>query len=100
YCNRCRHGDSFACENLHGATGITRDGGYATHMLADVTALVRVPAALDAVESAPLLCAGVTTFNALRNSGAKAAQTVAVIGVRGPGPLAVQVSPRPRYRYL
>ena len=98
YCNRCRHGDTFACENLHGATGITRDGGYATHMLADVTALVRVPAALDAVESAPLLCAGVTTFNALRNSGAKAAETVAVIGVGGLGHLAVQFAARQGYR--
>ena len=98
YCNRCRHGDSFACENLHGATGITRDGGYATHMLADVTALVHVPAALDAVESAPLLCAGVTTFNALRNSGAKAAETVAVIGVGGLGHLAVQFAARQGYR--
>jgi D-arabinose 1-dehydrogenase-like Zn-dependent alcohol dehydrogenase len=67
-------------------------------MLADVTALVHVPAALDAVESAPLLCAGVTTFNALRNSGAKSAETVAVIGVGGLGHLAVQFAARQGYR--
>jgi D-arabinose 1-dehydrogenase-like Zn-dependent alcohol dehydrogenase len=63
YCDHCRRGDAFACENIHAATGVSRDGGYATHILALASALAHVPADLDAVESAPLLCAGVTTFN-------------------------------------
>ena len=70
YCARCRRGEAFACETVTTVTGVTRDGGYATHMLADASALALVPDALDAIESAPLLCAGITTFNALRNCGA------------------------------
>ena len=58
--------------------GFTRDGGYATHMLADASALAHVPADLDDVESAPLMCAGVTTFNALRNAGARPGEVVAI----------------------
>ena len=54
YCGNCRRGDTFACENVQGATGVSRDGGYATHMLALASAVVRVPDGLDAVESAPL----------------------------------------------
>jgi alcohol dehydrogenase len=98
YCKACQHGNAFTCENMHGATGITRDGGYATHMLADVTALAHVPDSLKAVESAPLLCAGITTFNALRNSGAKPGDVVAVHGVGGLGHLAVQYAARQGYR--
>jgi D-arabinose 1-dehydrogenase-like Zn-dependent alcohol dehydrogenase len=69
YCARCRGGEAFACETMTAVTGVTRDG-YTTHMLADASALVQVPDELDAVESALLLCAGVTTFNALCNCGA------------------------------
>jgi len=94
YCTQCRHGNLFACENLQGATGVTRDGGYATHMLAQASALARVPAELDAVESAPLLCAGITTFNALRNSGAGAGELVAIHGVGGLGHLGIQFAAR------
>jgi D-arabinose 1-dehydrogenase-like Zn-dependent alcohol dehydrogenase len=90
YCTQCRHGNLFACENLQGATGVTRDGGYATHMLAQASALARVPAELDSVESAPLLCAGITTFNALRNCGAGAGELVAIHGVGGLGHLGIQ----------
>jgi D-arabinose 1-dehydrogenase-like Zn-dependent alcohol dehydrogenase len=90
YCARCRRGDAFACQNIRGATGVSRDGGYATHMLAHASALARVPAALDTVESAPLLCAGITTFNALRHSGARAGDVVAIHGIGGLGHLAVQ----------
>ena len=90
YCSQCRHGNLFACENLQGATGVTRDGGYATHMLAQASALARVPAELDSVESAPLLCAGITTFNALRNCGAGAGELVAIHGVGGLGHLGIQ----------
>jgi alcohol dehydrogenase len=98
YCSQCRHGNAFACENIQGATGVTRDGGYATHMLAHVSALARVPSELDAVESAPLLCAGITTFNALRNSGAAAGDLVAIQGVGGLGHLAIQFAARMGFR--
>jgi len=98
YCSQCRHGNAFACENIQGATGVSRDGGYATHMLAHVSALARVPADLNAVESAPLLCAGITTFNALRNSGARAGELVAIHGVGGLGHLAIQFAARLGFR--
>jgi alcohol dehydrogenase len=98
YCGNCRRGDAFACENIHGATGVTRDGGYATHMLALTSALAHVPEALDPVESAPLLCAGITTFNALRHCGAKPGDLVAIHGVGGLGHLAVQFATRLGFR--
>src|SRR5579872_886775 len=98
YCGHCRRGDGFACENIRGATGITRDGGYATHMLALASALVHVPDSLDAIESAPLLCAGITTFNALRNCGAGPGDLVAIHGVGGLGHLGVQFAARQGFR--
>ncbi len=94
YCAHCRRNEAFACENIHGATGVSRDGGYATHMLALASALAHVPAALGSVESAPLLCAGITTFNALRNSGAKPGDLVAIHGVGGLGHLGIQFAAR------
>jgi D-arabinose 1-dehydrogenase-like Zn-dependent alcohol dehydrogenase len=100
YCTQCRHGNLFACENIQGATGVTRDGGYATHMLAHASALARVPAELDAVQSAPLLCAGITTFNALRNCGAGAGELVAIHGVGGLGHLGVQFAARLGFRVV
>ena len=98
YCSQCRRGNAFACENVQGATGVSRDGGYATHMLAHVSALARIPSELDSVESAPLLCAGITTFNALRNSGAGAGELVAVHGVGGLGHLGIQFAARLGFR--
>ncbi|HEX4025419.1 MAG TPA: alcohol dehydrogenase [Steroidobacteraceae bacterium] len=98
YCGHCRHGDAFACENIQGATGVSRDGGYATHMLALASALARVPKELDPVESAPLLCAGITTFNALRHCGARPGELVAVHGVGGLGHLAIQFAARQGFR--
>jgi D-arabinose 1-dehydrogenase-like Zn-dependent alcohol dehydrogenase len=98
YCRHCRRGDAFACENIRGATGASRDGGYATHMLADASALARIPETMDAVESAPLLCAGVTTFNALRHSGAGPGDLVAIHGVGGLGHLGVQFAARQGFR--
>src|SRR5579871_3343743 len=100
YCTQCRHGDAFACENIQGATGVTRDGGYATHMLAHAGALARVPAQLESVASAPLLCAGITTFNALRHSGARAGELVAVHGVGGLGHLGIQFAARLGFRVV
>ncbi len=94
YCSRCRRDSAFACENVHETTGVSRDGGYATHLIAHVSAVARVPDDLDAVESAPLLCAGVTTFNALRHSGAGPGHLVAIHGVGGLGYLGIQFAAR------
>jgi alcohol dehydrogenase len=94
YCARCRRGDAFACETVTAVTGVSRDGGYATHMLADASALALVPDELDAVESAPLLCAGITTFNALRNCGAGPGDLVVIHGVGGLGHLGIQFAAR------
>ena len=100
YCLHCRHGDAFACINFQGATGVSRDGGYATHMLAHASALARVPAELDSVASAPLLCAGITTFNALRHCGARAGDLVAIHGVGGLGHLGIQFAARLGFRVV
>jgi alcohol dehydrogenase len=100
YCAQCRHGDAFACQNIQGATGVTRDGGYATHMLAHASALARVPEELDSVESAPLLCAGITTFNALRHCGAGAGDLVAIHGIGGLGHLGIQFAAHLGFRVV
>ncbi len=98
YCRRCRRDTAFACENVHGATGVSRDGGYATHMIADVSAVAHVPDDLDSVQSAPLLCAGVTTFNAIRHTGAGPGDLVAVHGVGGLGHLGIQFAAKQGFR--
>jgi D-arabinose 1-dehydrogenase-like Zn-dependent alcohol dehydrogenase len=90
YCDTCRRGNAFACETETLVTGVTSDGGYADYMIAPSSALARVPGELSAVEAAPLMCAGVTTFNALRNSGARPGETVAILGLGGLGHLGVQ----------
>ncbi len=90
HCDNCRRGDFFACQTSTQITGITTDGGYADYMIAPAEAVARVPEGLSEVESAPLMCAGVTTFNALRNSGARGGDLVAVLGVGGLGHLGVQ----------
>src|SRR5580698_3871591 len=90
YCNNCRRGDFFACQTSTEVTGISRDGGYAEYMLAPISALALVPNELSSVEAAPLMCAGVTTFNCLRNTGAGPGDLVAVVGIGGLGHLAIQ----------
>lgn len=90
YCNPCRRGDFFACEFAAQVTGVTYDGGYADYMVAPASALALVPEELSAVEAGPLMCAGITTFNALRNSGARPGDVVAILGVGGLGHLGVQ----------
>src|SRR6184192_3352168 len=92
YCDHCRRGEFFACEVSLLTTGISFDGGYAEYMLAPAEALARVPDELSAIDGAPLMCAGVTTFNALRNSGARGGDVVAVLGIGGLGHLGVQFS--------
>jgi len=89
-CNACRNGDFFACTDGRQITGISFDGGYAEYMEAPAIALALVPDDLSPVEGAPLMCAGITTYNALRNSGARAGDVVAVLGLGGLGHLAVQ----------
>jgi D-arabinose 1-dehydrogenase-like Zn-dependent alcohol dehydrogenase len=88
-CDHCRRGDFFACVTGP-VTGITYDGGYAEYLVAPASAVARIPADLPAVEAAPLMCAGLTTFNALRNAGARPGDVVAVLGLGGLGHLGVQ----------
>jgi D-arabinose 1-dehydrogenase-like Zn-dependent alcohol dehydrogenase len=94
YCDNCRRGDFFACSVSLLTTGIDFDGGYAEDMIAPAKALASVPNELAAIDSAPLMCAGVTTFNALRNSGARGGDIVAVLGIGGLGHLGVQFAAR------
>jgi propanol-preferring alcohol dehydrogenase len=89
YCAFCRSGDLVNCRNQE-YTGIHHDGGYAEVMIAKASGLVSVPDDLSSVDAAPLLCAGLTTFSALRNAPAKAGDLVAVLGIGGLGHLAVQ----------
>jgi len=91
HCDACRRGHFILCEVAGEVTGITRDGGHADYMVA----LARIPEELTPVEAAPLMCAGVTTFNALRHAGARPGDLVAVLGIGGLGHLGVQ-SPRRR----
>jgi D-arabinose 1-dehydrogenase-like Zn-dependent alcohol dehydrogenase len=88
-CDRCRRGDFITCRNLK-VPGIHYDGGYADYMIAPIEALASIPDELDSVAAAPLLCAGITTFNALRHSGATAGDVVAIHGIGGLGHLGVQ----------
>jgi len=98
YCRQCRRDNAFVCENVHEISGVTRDGGYATHMIAHVSAVAHVPDDLDAIQSAPLLCADVTTFNAIRHTGAGPGDIVAVHGVGGLGHLGIQFAARQGFR--
>jgi D-arabinose 1-dehydrogenase-like Zn-dependent alcohol dehydrogenase len=92
-CDHCRRGDFFACIQSQ-ITGISFDGGYGEYMIAPTSAVARMPDDLDPVEAAPLMCAGLTTFNALRNSGARPGDVVAVLGLGGLGHLGVQYAAR------
>src|SRR4051795_10389775 len=89
HCDHCRRGNFFACVTGQ-VTGITYDGGYAEYLVAPASAVARMPAELPPAAAAPLMCAGLTTFNALRNSGARPGDVVAVLGLGGLGHLAVQ----------
>jgi D-arabinose 1-dehydrogenase-like Zn-dependent alcohol dehydrogenase len=96
-CTACRRGDFRNCRNLK-IPGISYDGGYQQYMLAPVEALVAIPESLSAAEAAPLLCAGITTFNALRHSGAMPGDLVAVVGIGGLGHLGVQFANKFGYK--
>jgi D-arabinose 1-dehydrogenase-like Zn-dependent alcohol dehydrogenase len=88
-CEPCRRGDMVACQNPM-IPGVTYDGGYADYVVAPADALAAVPSGFESADAAPLLCAGITTFNALRNTGARPPDTVAVLGLGGLGHLGVQ----------
>lgn len=90
-CEPCRRGDLVACQQPS-ISGVTFDGGYADYVVAPAVALATVPDSLSSAEAGPLLCAGITTFNALRNSGARPPDVVAVLGMGGLGHLGVQYS--------
>jgi D-arabinose 1-dehydrogenase-like Zn-dependent alcohol dehydrogenase len=96
-CLACRRGDFVNCANGK-ICGITFDGGYQEYMVAPVQALAQMPESLDAAEAAPLMCAGVTTFNSLRHSGALPSDLVAVQGIGGLGHLGIQFAKKFGYR--
>jgi D-arabinose 1-dehydrogenase-like Zn-dependent alcohol dehydrogenase len=89
YCEPCRRGDLVNCQNKP-IPGVTADGGYADFLVCRASALARMPDGLPPEEAAPLMCAGVTTFNALRRSGTRPGSVVAVLGIGGLGHLGVQ----------
>ena len=98
YCDSCRRGDFVTCQNAPQIPGITYDGGYAEFVIAPASALALIPQELSPVDAAPLMCAGITTYNALRNSGARPGDTVAVLGLGGLGHLAVQFAVKMGFR--
>src|SRR5579862_9802211 len=97
HCASCRRGDFITCREGQ-IPGITYDGGYAQYMLAPFEALASVPEELTSVDAAPLLCAGITTFNSLRHTHARAGDLVAVLGIGGLGHLGVQFAARMGFR--
>lgn len=98
-CDQCRRGDFAMCTNRK-ITGIDFDGGYAEYMIAPAAALAVIPEELPAEEAGPFMCAGVTVHNALRNSGARAGEVVAVQGIGGLGHLGVQYARKMGFRTI
>jgi len=98
YCDACRSGNFFGCQVALQVTGISFDGGYADYLVAPAIAVALVPENLAPVDAAPLMCAGITTFNALRNSGARPGDLVAVLGLGGLGHLGVQYAVKMGFR--
>jgi D-arabinose 1-dehydrogenase-like Zn-dependent alcohol dehydrogenase len=96
-CEPCRRGDLIDCQNIR-VPGLNYDGGYAEYMLTPANGLVRIPDDLASVDAAPLLCAGVTTYNSLRRSGARPGDTVAILGLGGLGHLGVQFARKMGFR--
>jgi propanol-preferring alcohol dehydrogenase len=97
-CEICRRGDTAYCQNPI-ITGVTSDGGYAEMMIAEARALALIPEELKSEDAAPLVCAGITTFNALRNNG-RAGDTVAIQGIGGLGHLGVQYARKMGFRTI
>jgi D-arabinose 1-dehydrogenase-like Zn-dependent alcohol dehydrogenase len=97
HCSYCRRGDFMGCRNFQ-VTGFQEDGGYAQYMIARTEAVAAIPDGLSPIEAAPLLCAGITTFNSLRHSGVVAGDLVAVQGLGGLGHLGVQFASKMGFR--
>ena len=95
-CEACRRGDHICCAILQ-IPGISYDGGYADYIVAPAMAVAAVPDSLSGAEAGPLLCAGITTFNAIRNSGARPPDVVAILGMGGLGHLGVQYAAKMGY---
>jgi len=98
YCDSCRRGDFVTCQIAPQIPGIAYDGGYAEYVIAPAGALALIPDGLSAVEAAPLMCAGVTTYNSLRNSGVRPGDLVAILGIGGLGHLGVQFAAKMGFR--
>ena len=98
YCDSCRRGHFDLCLVDRAITGVSRDGGYAEYMVAPAVTLALIPDEVSAVDAGPLMCAGVTTFNALRNSGVGPGEVVAVLGIGGLGHLGVQFAAKCGYK--
>jgi D-arabinose 1-dehydrogenase-like Zn-dependent alcohol dehydrogenase len=98
YCDSCRRGDFVTCQVAFQVPGIAYDGGYADYVIAPAGALAAIPEELSAVDAGPLMCAGVTTFNSLRNSGARPGDLVAILGIGGLGHLGVQFAAKMGFR--
>src|SRR6266851_2636783 len=90
YCDSCRRGDFLTCQVAPQVTGISYDGGYAEYMIAPASVAALIPDELQPTDAGPLMCAGITTFNSLRNSGARPGDLVAVLGIGGLGHLGIQ----------
>ena len=97
FCDSCRRGSFVTCQRAQ-IPGISYDGGYADYVVAPFEALASIPDELSAVEAGPLMCAGITTFNSLRNSGARAGDLVAILGIGGLGHLGVQFAAKMGFR--
>jgi len=98
YCDSCRRGEFVTCQISPQVPGIAYDGGYAEYMIAPAGALAAIPEGLSAVDAGPLMCAGITTFNALRNSGARPGDLVAILGIGGLGHLGIQFAAKMGFR--
>ena len=98
YCDSCRRGDFVTCQIAFQVPGIAYDGGYADYMIAPAGALALIPKGLSAVDAGPLMCAGITTYNSLRSSGALPGDLVAVLGIGGLGHLGIQFAAKMGFR--
>jgi alcohol dehydrogenase/propanol-preferring alcohol dehydrogenase len=99
HCEPCRRGAFITCVNQQ-VTGITMDGGYQDYVLAPFEALAAIPDEISPVDASPLMCAGITTFNSLRNAGARGGDSVAILGIGGLGHLAVQFASKMGFRTI
>src|ERR671933_1966376 len=98
-CESCRRGDFVTCTYAQ-VPGISYDGGYADYMIAPTVALAEIPKELSYTEAAPMMCAGITTYNALRNSGAHVGDVVAILGIGGLGHLGIQFASKMGFRTI